>query len=297
MAELPRFLDPKVLATISGMELRAKAVVEGFLSGLHRSPFKGFSVEFAEFRQYTPGDDPRHIDWKVYARSDKFYVKEFEEETNLSCHILFDISKSMTYASDKVSKLDYAGYLAASLAYLLIRQRDSVGLAAFSDKIDTLIPPKSRLGHLHTLLTALDNTEFGPKTDIRKPLSQVAETLNKKGLLVLISDLLDEPDNILDALQHFRFGGHDILVFHVLDDNELNFQFHHSTRFEGLEGEAHFTAQPQNVRDEYMKRLTEHIEKLKAGCGATGITYELLNTSKPLDFALKSFLAKRAGKL
>lgn len=292
-----RFLDPGVLATIATMELRARAVVEGFLSGLHRSPFKGFSVEFAEYRQYTPGDDPRHIDWKVYARSDKFYVKEFEEETNLSCHLLLDLSNSMTYASGKVSKLDYGRYLAASLAYLMHRQRDSVGLIGFSDKIEFHIPARLRPGHLHTILHALETCTPGGRTDIGEPLHQVAESLHKTGMLILISDLLEQPHRILDGLQHFRFRGHDVIVFHLLDDAELTFPFYHATRFVGLEGEGSFLAIPQNVKKEYMSRLNAHIESLRTGCGVHKIDYAMLNTRQPLDFALQAYLAARAGKM
>ena len=292
-----RFLDPNVIAAISGMELRARAIVEGFLSGLHQSPYKGFSVEFAEYRQYTPGDDPRHIDWKVYARSDKYYVKEFEEETNLNCHILIDISKSMSYASSKVSKLDYASFLSASLAYLMIRQRDSVGIVGFSDKIDFHIPSRLRPGHLHTILHAIENISHGERTTIGKPLHQVADTLNKKGLLILLSDLLDEPKDIIDALQHFRFRGHDVVVFHILDKTELTFPFYRKTRFIGLEGEGSYMTIPQSIREDYMRRLQDHIETLKTGCGVHKIDYAVLDTSKPLDFALQAYLAARSGKM
>lgn len=292
-----RFLDPNVIAAISGMELRARAIVEGFLSGLHQSPYKGFSVEFAEYRQYTPGDDPRHIDWKVYARSDKFYVKEFEEETNLNCHILLDISKSMSYASEKVSKLDYASYLAASLAYLMTRQRDSVGIVGFSDRIDFHIPSKLRPGHLHTILHAIESIAHGERTTIGKPLHQVADTLRKKGLLILLSDLLDDPQQIIEALQHFRFRGHDVIVFHVLDKSELTFPFYSSTRFIGLEGEGNYLTIPQSIRKDYMQRLEKHIAELKSGCGVHKIDYAVLNTSDPLDFALQAYLAARTGKM
>lgn len=292
-----RFLDPNIIAAISSMELRARAVVEGFLSGLHRSPYKGFSVEFAEYRQYTPGDDPRHIDWKVYARSDKYYVKEFEEETNLSCHILLDLSKSMTYKSAKVSKLDYASFLAASLAYLMIRQRDSVGIIGFSDKIDFHIPAKLRPGHLHSILHAIEALNHGDRTDIGKPLHQVADTLNKKGMLILLSDLLDEPQNIVEALQHFRFRGHDVVVFHILDETEQTFPFYSSTRFIGLEGEGSYMTIPQNVRNDYMARLEAHIAAVKSGCSVHKIDYAILNTKNPLDFALQEYLAARSGKM
>lgn len=292
-----RFLDPNIIASISGMELRARAVVEGFLSGLHRSPYKGFSVEFAEYRQYAPGDDPRHIDWKVYARSDKYYVKEFEEETNLSCHILLDLSRSMTYGSGKISRLQYASILASSLAYLMIRQRDSVGLIGFSDRINLQIPARMRPGHLHTILLALEQFTPGDRTDLAKPLHQIADFLQKKGMLILISDLLDEPEKIIEGLQHFRFRGHDVIVFHVLDEAELSFPFYSSTKFIGLEGEGSFMAVPQNVKDEYLQRLNAHIETLRKNCGIQHIDYTILNTRRPLDFALQAYLATRSGKM
>ena len=291
-----RFLDPSILASIAGMELRARTVVEGFLSGLHRSPYKGFSVEFAEYRQYTPGDDPRHIDWKVYARSDRYYVKEFEEETNLNGHILLDLSKSMTYASQGLSKLEYGSYLAASLAFLMSRQRDGVGLVLFDHKIQAHIPAKLRAGHLHTLLATLEKLQPGERTDLGRPLHQIADFLQKKGMIILISDLLDDPATIIEALQHFRFRGHDILVFQVLDPTELSFPFHATTRFVGLEGEGQLLTVPQTVRDEYLSRLQKHLAELRTGCGINHIDYVLLNTRQPLDFALQEFLAARMGK-
>jgi len=292
----PRFLDPTILASIAGMELRARTVVEGFLSGLHKSPYKGFSVEFAEYRQYTPGDDPRHIDWKVYARSDRFYVKEFEEETNLNAHILLDLSKSMTYRSKGLSKLEYGSYLAASLAFLMARQRDGVGLVLFDHQVRSHIPAKLRAGHLHTLLATLEKVQPGERTDLGRPLHQIADFLQKKGMIILISDLLDDPATIIEALQHFRFRGHDILVFHILDPTELSFPFHATTRFVGMEGEGQLLTVPQSVREDYLERLQQHLNALRTGCGINHIDYVLLNTRQPLDFALQEFLAARVGK-
>ncbi len=297
MNETLRFIDPNILASITGMELRAKAVVEGFLSGLHKSPFKGFSVEFAEYRLYTPGDDPRHIDWKVYGRSDRFYVKEFEEETNLSCYLLLDLSRSMTYSSGGLSKLEYGSYLAASLAYLMARQRDAVGLFTFGDAIVDHLPAKVRSGHLHTLLNLLSRVQPAERTDLGKPLHTLAEALQKKGMLILISDLLDDPEKILEALEHFRFLGHDVLVFHVFDPAELTFPFHATTRFVGMENEGDMLAVPENVRDAYLESLEGHISRLRTGCGVNHIDYTILDTSKPLDFALQAWLAARAGKM
>jgi len=291
------FLKPEVLASISSLELRARAVVEGFLSGLHRSPFKGFSVEFAEYRQYTPGDDPRGIDWKVYGRTDKYYVKEFEEETNLNCYFLLDLSNSMTYASGAVSKLTYATWLIASLGYLMLRQRDSSGLITFTDKIETHIPAALKTSHLYTMFAALEKAQPGARTDLGNPLHQVADSLGSKGLLILISDCLDKPEKLLDALQHFRFRGHDVILFHVMDDAELTFPFYNSTRFVGLEGEGTFAAVPKDVKQGYLERLNKHMAEIRAGCGLQRVDYKLLNTSTPLDFALQAYLAARAGKM
>ncbi|MCA9733200.1 MAG: DUF58 domain-containing protein [Deferribacteres bacterium] len=297
MSNVLRFIDPKILASISGMELRAKTVVEGFLSGLHKSPYKGFSVEFAEYRQYTPGDDPRHIDWKVFGRFDRYYVKEFEEETNLNCHIVLDLSNSMNFASNGMTKLEYASYLAASLAYLISRQRDGIGLVTFGDKIVHHIPAQVRSGHLQTILLELSNLKTVPRTDIGLPLHQVADAVNKKGMIVLISDLLDDPEKIIHAIQHFRFRGHEVIVFNIFDAAEITFPYHNTIKFVGLEGEGEYTAIPHSVRDEYLARLKNHIAFLEKGCGSNRTSFSLLDTSKPLDFALQAYLAARAGKM
>ncbi|MCH9006919.1 DUF58 domain-containing protein, partial [candidate division KSB1 bacterium] len=290
MANNIRFLDPKILSKISGMELRARTVVEGFIYGLHRSPYRGFSVEFAEYREYAPGDDTRFIDWKVYARSDRYYLKEFEEETNLSCHILLDASASMSYGSGGLSKLEYGSYLAASLGYLIFQQRDGVGLMTFDNKITQFIPARNKRGHLLSILRYLDKLELGQKTDLSLPLHQIAETIGKKGLMILISDLLDEPESLLQGLQHIRFKGHDVILFHIMDDAELSFPFENATRFLDMEGDSEYLAIPAMVRDSYLTKLNAHIEELKKGCGSIQVDYHLLNTSKPLDFALFRYL-------
>ncbi len=296
MANELRFLEPKVLSKISGMELRARTVVEGFISGLHRSPYRGFSVEFAEYREYAPGDDIRFIDWKVFARSDRYYLKEFEEETNLGCHILLDVSASMNYASDGLSKQEYGAYLAASLGYLIFQQRDGVGLMTFDSEIREFIPARNRRGHMLSILRHLETLQQGHGTEISLPLHQIAEMINKKGLVVLISDLLDDPASVLDGLQHLRFKGHDVIVFHVLDETELNFPFENATKFIDMEGKSEFMAIPGMVRDTYMRRLHEHLEEFRKGCGRLQVDYHLLNTAKPLDFALFSYLTSRGRK-
>ncbi|MFQ5676579.1 MAG: DUF58 domain-containing protein [bacterium] len=296
MANQIRFLDPQILSKISGMELRARTVVEGFISGLHRSPYRGFSVEFAEYREYTPGDDIRFIDWKVYARSDRYYLKEFEEETNLSCHILLDTSASMSYSNHGLSKLAYGSYLAASLGYLIFQQRDGVGLITFDNAISQVIRSRNRKGHMLSILRYLDKITAEKKSDMSMPLHQVADTINKKGLIIIISDLLDDPSSVLRGLQHFRFKGHDVILFHIMDEAERTFPFKNVTKFIDLEGSAQMMAIPSLVRDNYLKKMNEHIEQFKQGCGRMQVDYHLLDTSKPLDFALFSYLTHRSRR-
>ena len=291
-----QFLDPEVLASLGSLELKARTIVEGFLSGLHKSPYKGFSVEFAEYRQYMPGDDLSTIDWKVYARSDRFYVKKYEEETNLECHIVLDVSASMGYRSGTLSKLEYGSYLAAALGYLINRQRDAVGLLAFDDRIVSMLPPSARSGHLRALLVSLHRLKLGERTNVSKPLHQLAEALVRRGLVVLISDLLDEPELVIEGLKHFRFQGHEVAVFHVLDSHELTFPFERATRFQDMETGDEVMALPGDVRAHYLKGITELIELYRRELRVAGIDYTLLDTSRPLDFALMSYLATR-GRL
>ncbi len=289
-----QFLDPAVVARLGTLELKARAVVEGFISGLHRSPYKGFSVEFAEYRQYIHGDDLSTIDWKVYARSDRHYVKKFEEETNLHCHLLIDVSGSMAYGSRGISKFDYAACLAASLGYLMNRQRDGVGMTAFSDRIVDVLPSSTRPGHLRNLLLALDRLEVGSRTDVAKPLHQLAETLTKRGLVVLISDLLDDPEAVIRGLKHFQYRGSDVLVFHVLDADEIEFPFDQATRFEDLETGEEVMAVPGAVRAHYLTQIGGLIDRYRRELGAAGIDYQLLNTKDPLEMALLAYLSTRS---
>lgn len=288
-----QFLDPAVVARLSNLELKARTVVEGFLSGLHRSPFKGFSVEFAEYRQYIPGDDLSTIDWKVYARSDRHYVKKFEEETNLNCHVMLDISGSMAYGSRGITKYEYGQCLAASLAYLMNRQRDGVGLAAFDERIVTMLPASARPGHLSAMLVTLDRLQLGTETNVSKPLHQLADSLSKRGMVVLISDLLDDPERVIRGLKHFRFRGTDVIVFHVLDPDELAFPFQRATRFEDMETRDEVLAQPVLVREHYLKAIGGLIERYKQELGAAGIDYQLLTTDQPLELALLAYLSTR----
>jgi uncharacterized protein (DUF58 family) len=288
-----QFLDPAVVARLGTLELKARTVVEGFLTGLHRSPFKGFSVEFAEYRQYMPGDDISAIDWKVFARSDRHYVKKFEEETNLNCHVMLDVSGSMSYGSRGITKFEYGQCLAASLAYLMNRQRDASGLTAFDDRIVTMLPASARPGHLHAMLVTLDRLEIGRHTNVSKPMHQLAESLNKRGMVVLISDLLDDPDRVIRGLKHFRFSGTDVIVFHVLDPDELTFPFERTTRFEDLESGDEVMAVPAVVRTHYIKAIQDLVEGYKRELGAAAIDYHLLTTDRPLELALLAYLSTR----
>ena len=289
-----QFLDPAVIARLGTLELKAKTVVEGFLSGLHRSPFKGFSVEFAEYRQYIHGDDLSTIDWKVFARSDRYYVKKFEEETNLACHLLLDVSGSMAYRSRGPSKFEYAACLAASIGYLMSRQRDAVGLMAFDDRIVSALPASTRPGHLRNLLVALARLGPGRRTNVSKPLRQLAESLTRRGMVILISDLLDDPEAVLRGLKHFHHRGSDVLVFHVLDPDEIDFPFDRATRFEDLETDEEIVAVPGVVRAHYQKALGALIERYRRELGGAGIGYQLLNTKQPLEMALLAYLSTRA---
>jgi uncharacterized protein (DUF58 family) len=292
-----RFLDPAVVARLGTLELRARTIVEGLLSGLHRSPFKGFSVEFAEYRQYMPGDDLSTIDWKVYARSDRHYVKKFEEETNLDCHIMLDVSASMAYGGRGLTKFDYAACLAASLGYLMNRQRDGVGLTAFDEGIVQMLPASARAGHLRAFLLTLDRLRPARRTNVSKPLHQVADLLSKRGMVVLISDLLDDPDEVIRGLKHFRFRGTDVVVFHVLDLDEVEFPFERATRFEDLETNDEVMAVPAVVRQHYLEAVGQFIERYKRELGGAGIDYQLLTTDQPLEFALLAYLSTRARAL
>jgi uncharacterized protein (DUF58 family) len=292
-----RFLDPEVIARLGTMELKARTVVEGFLAGLHRSPFKGFSVEFAEYRQYLPGDDLSTLDWKVYARSDRHYVKKYEEDTNLECHLLLDQSASMAYrGSAPMSKLEYGSVLAASLAFLMNRQRDATGLIAFDEQIRFRLPAAARPGHLHALLLALERLEPGQRSNVGRPMHQLAEALLKRSLVVVISDLLDDPDPVIKGLRHLKFRGTDVVVFQILDPNELTFPFKGSSKFKDVETAEEVTADPARARTEYLRELARLTLRYDRELRGAGIDYVQLDTSQPLDFALLTYLSARARR-
>jgi uncharacterized protein (DUF58 family) len=275
------------------MELRAKAVVEGFWKGIHRSPYHGFSVEFTEYRQYASGDDPRYIDWRVYARSDRFYIKKFRDETNLRCHLLLDHSRSMGYGSAGCTKSQYAGTLAATLAYFLFTQGDAVGLAMFDDRIRQYLPPRNRPSYLHRLILALETPPTGAATDLGPPLQRLAQMLTKRGMIVLISDLLTRVDRLDVDLGYLCAGGHDVVVFHMLDPAELSFDFDSPALFRDIETGRDLYVDPAAARKGYKRMLAGHLDNAKSTCRGLGVDYHLFPTDRPFDLALFDFLQHR----
>tara|TARA_B100000131_G_scaffold62060_1_gene58159 strand:- start:470 stop:1369 length:900 start_codon:yes stop_codon:yes gene_type:complete len=288
-----KYLEPEMVARLSNMSLRARLVVEGYIIGQHKSPFHGFSVEFAEHRAYGPGDEIRHIDWKLYGKTDRFFVKQYEEETNLRSYILLDTSRSMEYKSNKISKLDYGNYLSAALAYLMINQQDGVGLTLFDNQIQTFIPPRSKPSHVNTILTHLDKTGSGKDTDVGIVLHEMAERIKKRGLIILISDLFDETGNIINGLKHFRHNKQEIIVFHVMDRKELNFDFSNRTKFKDMETDEQITTEPWKIRKIYQKAIQSYQNELRLRCREQKIDYVPLFTDQNLDLALNEYLKKR----
>ncbi len=294
MSDSLNFLDPTVLSGLSNLELRARTVVEGFLSGLHKSPNRGFSVEFNDYRHYQRGDDMRHVDWKLYARSDKFYIKQYEDETNVRCVIVLDTSASMAYSSGSISKLNYGITLASALAYFIMRQRDAVGLITFDDEVREYIPAKCRQPHLMRILRTLSQVESGQKTDAVKPLSDLAASLHKKSMVILITDLLDDEERVINTLQNLRGMGNDVITFQLMDDAELNFPFNEASEFIDMENEETYITSPAAIRNAYLENLNEFLNYCRKQCQSSGVDYCLLNTSEPLDEALSSYMTKRA---
>lgn len=290
-ASVGQFVDPQVLGRISNLSLLARSVVQGFISGLHRSTYLGRSVDFAEHRAYMPGDDIRQIDWRLFARTDRFYVKEFEADTNTSMTILLDISRSMDFGSEKITKLDYARYLAASLAVFAQKQRDRIGLVTFDEDIVDFVPASAK--HLEVVLHTIDNLKAEKPSNYKPPLVKIAEAIHRRGVVVLISDLYEEPDVILDAVKGLRYRGNDLIVFHVLDPAELNFPFDEAANYQDLETGEAVPVVPDYLRDEYRKMVQEHVERLGRSLGDNQIDYSLLDTSTPLDYALFHFLSSR----
>jgi uncharacterized protein (DUF58 family) len=293
------FVDPKALMAIRNLELRARVVVEGFWSGLHRSPYHGFSVEFTEYRPYSPGEDTRYLDWRLYARSDRFYLKKFEDETNLRCHLLVDQSRSMSYSSLSYSKSDYARTLAATLAWFLHSQGDAVGLFSFDERVRDYLPARHRHGHLRQLMLALERETAGAATSLTEPLRRVAELARKRALIVLISDLLAPVDELERHLGRLTAAGHEVVVFQVLDPNELAFNFQNAMLFQDVESRRDVYIDPETARVSYQRLLREHGEGVEAICRKLGFAFHRVVTDRPLDQALLDFLRSRArrGKL
>ena len=286
-----QFLDPAVLGRIGNLQLLAKTVVDGFLTGLHRSPYLGFSIEFAEHRAYMPGDDIRRIDWRLFARTDRHYIKLYEADTNANFVVLLDVSASMSYGSHTLTKLDYARYLAACLSFFSSQQRDRVGLVTFDREIVEYVRPSMK--HLDTVLHVLDRADAGRRGDLAPPLLQVTELLGRKGILVLISDFYEDPDRVLKAVGPLRARGHDVIVFQVMDPTELEFPFEEPSGFEDLETNEQIPVIPAKLRDEYKRLVQEHLQALRDRFTGSRIDYSLLDTSKPLDLALFQYLLAR----
>ena len=288
-----RSLHPEVIKRIGRLEIRARHIVEGLLSGMHRSPYFGQSVEFVQHREYVSGDDLRRVDWKVWAKQDRLYVKQYEEDTDLRCCLLVDVSASMEYGSGPMTKYDYAVTSAAALAYLLLRQQDAVGCVAFDESIRQAIPLRTSTSHLTTIVRALDTYEPRDKTKLYDVLARVAETYPRRGMMILISDLLVDVPDVLRGLRLLRQLGHDVLVLHVMDDDELDFPFARPARFEGLETADQLTCNPRALREGYLESLERFLNEMRRGCARDNVDYALIRTSTPLDAALTEFLRHR----
>jgi uncharacterized protein (DUF58 family) len=287
------FIDPQTLMRIRNLELRARVVVQGFWNGMHRSPYHGFSVEFTEYRQYTSGDDPRYVDWKLFARSDRFFLRKFEDETNLRCQLLVDASRSMGFGSVSYTKSDYANTLAATLAYFLSKQGDAVGVLTFDEKVRDFLPARNRPGHLRHLMLALEKASAGTSTDLITPLDRAVEMTRKRGLMVLISDLLATVDRFEASLAALAACGHEVVVFHVLDPAEMSFNFDKASLFLDVESGKELYIDPVMARKEYLRKITAHNAGIESVCRKLGAAYHRLTTDRPLELALFDFLRAR----
>ncbi len=294
MKDYNKYLRPEIIAKLKNIELKARLVVEGFLTGLHRSPYHGFSVEFAEHRQYRPGDELRYIDWKVFGRTDRYYVKEFEEETNLRAVIAVDSSASMKYSSKgHLSKFEYTIYLAGALAYLMIKQRDATGLALYDTGIRAYLPPRSKLSYISEILKVLDSTQPANLTGTAKALDLLAERISRRGLVIIISDFFDDYDSVINALKHFRHRKHEVLAFQILDPREIDFKFGESANFKDVETGEELITQPYQIQKTYSQAVKNFIDDIRKECYEHQIDYHLIDTSTPFDKALRDYLTKR----
>jgi uncharacterized protein (DUF58 family) len=288
-----RFLHPEAIKRIARMDLRARRIVEGFLTGMHRSPYFGQSVEFLQHRQYARGDDLRHVDWKVWAKQDRLYLKQYEEETNLRATLLVDVSHSMQYGRGPLNKYEYACTAAVSLAYLLLRQQDAVGCLAFDEARRSIVPMRTKRSHLNSIITSLNVSAPQKKTDLDLILRGAAESFPQRGLMVLFSDLLVERAGLVKGLKLLRQRGHDVMVLHIMDDDELDFPFSGATRFEGLELPQHLTCNPRALREGYLQALAVYLEEIRRACARNECDYKLVRTSEPLDAVLAHFISSR----
>jgi len=291
------YLEPELLQKLGDLELVAREAVEGLRVGSHRSPLRGFSTEFAHHRQYAPGDAIRDVDWRVYGRTDRYYTKLYEAETNYDCYLLMDGSASMTYGAGKVSKLEYAKFLAATLAYIVLKQRDSVGLSIFDSEVRAYLPPRSAMGIILQIDRLLREIESEPKTTIAKQLHDTALMMKRRSFVVVISDFFADVEDIMAGLDHLRFDGHNVVVLHTLDPYEMEFPFKGTWRFEGLENEEPLTTQPERIRDDYLSSLNAYLAAFRAGCIGSRIDYALVDTSRPLDAVLSEFFFERQSTL
>ncbi|HVN06564.1 MAG TPA: DUF58 domain-containing protein [Bryobacteraceae bacterium] len=294
---LQRFLDPATLASISGLDLVAKTVVDGFIAGLHRSPDYGFSQEFAEYRAYTPGDDLRHVDWNVFARSERVYLKRYRGETNTQLLVLLDTSASMGFGSHPVNKLDYARFLAASLCYLAHAQRDAAGLIIFDENVVNYVAPSTRQGQLFRLLHAIEKAEPGSRTDFAKPFVHLLDFARRRGLVVVISDYYERPEEIIKTVEPLRFRGNDLILFHVLDPQEIAPQFREPVLLTDMENNSTLEVSPEYARSEYRRKIDAHVQALRDQAKGAGLDYFLMDTSRPLDEGLREYLAVRQGRM
>jgi len=289
-----KYLQPDTVSQLKGMELKARMVVEGFIAGMHKSPYHGFSVEFAEHRQYMPGDNIHDIDWKVFGKTDRFYIKQYEEETNLKAYLLLDCSASMGYQSGKrLTKFDYAGMLCGALSYMMLRQRDAVGLVSFDERIRKYVPPRSKYGYIHVLLNEIAEQKPSALTDVSNALHEMADRIKRRGLVVILSDLLDEPDKIISGLKHFRYNKHEVIVFHVLDPRERDFNFGAEAVFKDMETGEELTTSPYQVKQDFARQVRKFSEQIATACRQANIDYHPIDTAMPFDKALYAFLSKR----
>lgn len=293
MDDPKKYLDPLTLAKVRALELQARLIVEGYLSGMHKSPYHGFSVEFAQHREYVPGDDIKHVDWKVFGRTERYFLKQYEEETNLICWLLLDISESMQYRSGPVSKYDYSCMAAAALAYLILNQQDSVGAVTFDDQIRHFLRPSSQPSHLKEIVKIMNRGASREKTRMAPIFHELAERITRRAIMFVFSDLFDEPADLLAGLKHLRHKRHEVVMFHVLDAAELDFPFQEATLFRGLEQFPELLTDPRSLRQGYLEEVQSFVTELKRGCREQNIDYVPLRTDKNLGVVISSYLAHR----